>query len=142
KANFSNIIIYFFNIFLYLFLYKVFVCSCTPSYYGCFCELRNYCQPNPWYYNGGTCIATTNAYLCQCAYPYSGSNCEIVLSTRAPQSTCACVICPCPTATVTTYNPCIPNPCQNSGGCSVVQNTAQCFCQPAFTGYYCEYREL
>jgi hypothetical protein len=25
-----------------------FVCSCTSSYYGRCCEVRNYCQPNPW----------------------------------------------------------------------------------------------
>lgn len=25
-----------------------FVCSCTSSYYGRCCEIRNYCQPNPW----------------------------------------------------------------------------------------------
>ncbi|CAF0823533.1 unnamed protein product [Rotaria sordida] len=115
-----------------------FVCSCTPSYYGRCCELRNYCQPNPCY-NGGTCIATTNAYLCQCVYPYSGSNCEITLPTRPPQPTCPCIMCPCPTVTAATYNPCLPNPCQNNGGCSVAQNNAQCYCQSAFTGYYCEY---
>ena len=25
-----------------------YVCSCTPSYYGPCCEIRNYCLPNPW----------------------------------------------------------------------------------------------
>ncbi|CAF1386001.1 unnamed protein product [Rotaria sp. Silwood1] len=116
-----------------------FICTCSPSYYGRCCELRNYCQPNPCY-NGGTCIATTNAYLCQCIYPYTGSNCEITIAAQAPQLTCACIICPCPTATAVTHNPCVPNPCQNNGGCNAVQNTAQCFCQAAFTGYYCEYQ--
>jgi hypothetical protein len=25
-----------------------YVCSCTPSFYGPCCEIRNYCIPNPW----------------------------------------------------------------------------------------------
>ncbi len=33
----------------------------------------------------------------------------------------------------------LPNPCQNNGGCAVTQNVAQCYCQPAFTGYYCQF---
>jgi hypothetical protein len=57
-------------------------------------------------YNGGTCISTTTAYICQCTYPFSGSNCEIRLATQAPQSTCACVLCPCPTPAPTATNPC------------------------------------
>ena len=31
-----------------LFHFSAFVCSCTASYYGRCCEVRNYCQPNPW----------------------------------------------------------------------------------------------
>lgn len=27
---------------------SAFVCSCSASYYGRCCEVRNYCQPNPW----------------------------------------------------------------------------------------------
>ncbi|CAF1350322.1 unnamed protein product, partial [Adineta ricciae] len=115
-----------------------FVCTCTASYYGRCCEVRNFCQPNPCY-NGGTCVATTNAYICQCTYPYSGSNCEMAIATRAPQPSCACILCPCPTPAPMSTNPCLPNPCQNNGGCAVVQNNPQCYCQPAFTGYYCQY---
>ncbi|CAF3618197.1 unnamed protein product [Adineta steineri] len=115
-----------------------FTCSCTSSYYGRCCELRNFCQPNPCY-NGGACIPTTNAYVCSCVYPNSGSNCELRIATPAPQSSCACILCPCPTPTTTTTNPCLPNPCQNNGGCAVTQNTAQCYCPSAFTGYYCQY---
>ncbi|UJR31039.1 hypothetical protein I4U23_018549 [Adineta vaga] len=115
-----------------------FICSCTSSYYGRCCEIRNYCQPNPCY-SGGTCVATTNAYICQCTYPNSGSNCELRIATQAPQSNCACILCPCPTPAPAAANPCLPNPCQNNGGCAVVQNNAQCYCQPAFTGYYCQY---
>lgn len=28
--------------------FSAFVCSCTASYYGRCCEVRNYCQPSPW----------------------------------------------------------------------------------------------
>lgn len=115
-----------------------FVCSCTASYYGRCCEVRNYCQPSPCY-NGGTCVATSNAYICQCTYPYSGSNCELTLATRPSQPTCACILCPCPTPAATSTNPCLPNPCQNNGGCAVVQSAAQCYCPAAFTGYYCQF---
>jgi len=115
-----------------------YVCSCTPSYYGRCCELRNYCQPNPCY-NGGTCVATYNGYLCQCTFPNSGSNCEIIIPTVAPRPTCACIICPCPLPTTNVINPCLPNPCQNNGGCAVVQNTPQCYCQPTYAGSHCQY---
>ncbi|CAF2086668.1 unnamed protein product [Rotaria magnacalcarata] len=116
-----------------------FACSCSSSYYGRCCEIRNFCQPSPCY-NGGSCIATTNAYICQCTYPYTGSNCETAIATRAPQPMCPCILCPCPTPAPVETNPCLPNPCQNNGGCSAAQNIPQCHCQPAYSGYYCEYR--
>ncbi|CAF1627731.1 unnamed protein product [Rotaria magnacalcarata] len=115
-----------------------YVCSCTPSYYGPCCELRNYCLPNPCY-NGGSCVATTTGYLCQCSFPFTGSNCEGLITTPMPRPTCACVICPCPTPVVTVVNPCLPNPCQNNGGCAVQQNLARCYCPTSFTGYYCQF---
>ncbi|CAF3378373.1 unnamed protein product [Rotaria socialis] len=115
-----------------------YVCSCTPSYYGPCCELRNYCIPNPCY-NGGSCVATTTGYLCQCSFPFTGSNCEALITTPMPRPVCACVICPCPTPVVTVVNPCLPNPCQNNGGCAVQQNLARCYCPTSFTGYYCQF---
>ncbi|CAF1227611.1 unnamed protein product [Rotaria sordida] len=115
-----------------------FVCSCTPSYYGPCCEIRNYCIPNPCY-NGGSCVATTTGYLCQCSFPFTGSNCETLITTPVPRPVCACVVCPCPTPVVTMVNPCLPNPCQNNGGCAVVQNIARCYCPGSFRGYYCQF---
>jgi hypothetical protein len=90
-------------------------------------------------YNGGSCVATTTGYLCQCSYPYTGPNCEGIIVTRAPQPPCACVVCPCPTPVVTVVNPCLPNPCQNNGGCAVVYNAARCYCPSSYTGYYCQF---
>jgi Notch-like protein len=115
-----------------------FVCSCTPSYYGRCCEIRNYCLPNPCY-NGGSCVATSTGYICQCSFPFTGSNCETLITTPAPRPVCACVICPCPAPVVTIVNPCLPNPCQNNGGCAVLQNIARCYCPTSFTGYYCQF---
>jgi hypothetical protein len=91
-------------------------------------------------YNGGSCVATTTGYLCQCSYPYTGSNCEGVIP--PPQPLCACVLCPCPSPVLTAVNPCLPNPCQNSGGCAVVFNSARCYCPSSFTGYYCQFGTL
>lgn len=112
-----------------------YVCSCTPSFYGPCCELRNYCIPNPCQ-NGGSCVSTTTGYICQCSYPATGPNCEAIIQ---PRPVCACVVCPCPVPTVTVVNPCLPNPCQNNGGCAVVLNVARCYCPNSFSGYYCQF---
>jgi hypothetical protein len=89
-------------------------------------------------YNGGSCVATTTGYLCQCSYPFTGSNCEAAV-TPAPRPVCACIICPCPTPVVNVINPCLPNPCQNNGGCAVFQQVARCYCPTSYTGYYCQF---
>ncbi len=58
-------------------------------------------------YSGGTCVATTNAYICQCTYPYAGSNCEQTVTIRTPSNNCACILCPCPTPVPAATNPCL-----------------------------------
>lgn len=89
-------------------------------------------------FNGGSCVATTTGYLCQCSYPYTGPSCEAVIP-PPPRPACACVVCPCPAPVVTVVNPCLPNPCQNNGGCAVISNAARCYCPNSFTGYYCQF---
>jgi len=82
----------------------------------------------------------------------------VAIVTRAPCTTCACVVTPCPTTVVT--NPCLPNPwlvlsldifhvclcfslySQNTGGCGVVNNAAQCWCSNYYVGYYCQFSML
>ena len=88
--------------------------------------------------NGGSCTSTTTGYLCQCQYPYTGPSCEGII---VPRPACACVVCPCPAPvpTAVIVNPCLPNPCQNNGGCGVVQNAARCYCPNTYTGYYCQF---
>ena len=84
-------------------------------------------------------MATTTGYICQCSFPFTGSNCETLITTPAPIPFCACVVCPCPQPVVTIVNPCLPNPCQNNGGCAVVQNLARCYCPTSYSGYYCQF---
>ena len=33
---------------IYSLFFLAYVCSCTPSFYGPCCEIRNFCIPNPW----------------------------------------------------------------------------------------------
>ncbi|GBM69948.1 Abnormal pharyngeal pumping eat-20 [Araneus ventricosus] len=35
-------------------------------------------------------------------------------------------------------NPCVPNPCQNDGTCSVIDGRFMCFCSELFSGEFCE----
>ncbi|CAF2480711.1 unnamed protein product [Rotaria sp. Silwood2] len=127
-----------------------FVCQCPSGFYGMRCESRNYCMPNPCC-NNGLCTQTTTGYICSCTFPYTGTNCQQMITTtttttttttvatRAPcGGSCACIITPCPMVIVT--NPCVPNPCQNMGGCAVQNRAARCFCPDSYQGYYCQFR--
>jgi hypothetical protein len=120
------------------------VCRCPPGYYGTRCETRDYCTPNPCA-NNGYCMQTPAGYTCSCLSPYTGTNCQQIITTttttiatRAPCTTCGCIVIPCPTVVVT--NVCSPNPCQNMGGCAVQNNAARCWCPDSYQGYYCQYR--
>ncbi|CAF1628166.1 unnamed protein product, partial [Adineta ricciae] len=137
-----------------------YLCQCPNGYYGTRCEYRNYCIPNPCS-NNGACIQTTTGYVCQCSYPFTGTNCQQMITTTTTTTTtstttttttttntittrppscpsCVCIVTPCPVVIVT--NPCLPNPCQNMGGCSVQNNAAQCWCSNYYAGYYCQFR--
>ncbi|CAF1195303.1 unnamed protein product [Didymodactylos carnosus] len=105
-----------------------FLCQCPSGYYGVCCEFRSFCQPNPCN-NGGVCTQTSTGYVCACQTPFTGSNCQ----TGKP--TCVST---CP-STVVVYNPCLPNPCQNQGGCAVQSNAVHCWCPDAYYGFYCQY---
>ncbi|CAF4064985.1 unnamed protein product [Adineta steineri] len=124
-----------------------YLCQCPTGYYGTRCESRNYCMPNPCA-NNGLCTQTTTGYICSCLHPYTGTNCQQIitttttatttLATRAPcDGGCCCIVIPCPTIVIT--NPCLPNPCQNNGGCAVQNNAARCWCPDSTQGYYCQY---
>ncbi len=70
--------------------------------------------------NGGSCYLTSIGFACACLNSYSGTCCEITLAAS---------------------NPCLINPCINSGTCQVVAaNTYRCVCQSGFLGVRCEQR--
>ena len=48
--------------------------------------------------NGGTCVGSSNSYTCYCLAGYTGINCELAI------------------------NPCVNNPCLNSGLCTQTAN--------------------
>ncbi|CAF0950672.1 unnamed protein product [Rotaria sordida] len=125
-----------------------YVCQCPNGFYGTRCECRNYCIPNPCL-NNGLCTQTTSGYICSCTFPYTGTNCQQVITTTTTTTTtvatrppcgnaCACIVTPCPFVIVT--NPCVPNPCQNMGGCAVQNRAARCWCSDGYQGYYCQFR--
>ncbi|CAF5074067.1 unnamed protein product, partial [Rotaria socialis] len=62
------------------------------GFYGTRCESRNYCMPNPCA-NNGLCTQTTTGYICSCSFPYTGTNCQQIISTTttttvAPRAPC------------------------------------------------------
>ncbi|XP_072051926.1 hyalin-like [Amphiura filiformis] len=97
-------------------------CSCSPCFYGQYCENRvDQCQ-NHKCQNGAICQAVPNSctdYTCVCSGCFQGAMCNIA------------------------YNPCTsgPNPCLNGALCNNLPEycTAfECQCQGCFTGYRCE----
>jgi len=65
--------------------------------------------------NGGTCLQTSNGYVCQCTAGFTGTNCEKI-------------------------NRCNTSPCRNGGTC-IIDNCAAgyiCRCPTDWIGYDCE----
>ena len=99
----------------------------------------------------------SNAYRCECVHPYIGSNCELVdgcfelclnggtcVGSGSNNASCTCVVgfygkkCQ-------FYNPCLSNPCKNSGSCSIrnfenstLPSTYICKCIFGYFGDTCE----
>jgi hypothetical protein len=86
---------------------------CPAGFQGHDCELElTFCDPNPCL-NGGTCLDTPTAAICDCAVGFSGDRCQI------------------------NDDDCAPNPCQNDGVCSDAVNAYSCKCLPGFQGDVC-----
>ncbi|CAG5127770.1 unnamed protein product, partial [Candidula unifasciata] len=97
------------------------VCVCPMGVSGRLCEVvSDPCAIHIICINGGTCVyrplATPSAY-CLCPIGYAGKSCQI-----RPR------------------DPCTPNPCENSGRCTVSSGVKgyECKCQGPFTGDNCE----
>ena len=126
-------------------------CDCNhTSFTGPTCEEEidpcrdDICQ------NGGTCVSLGgDAMECECTDGFTGSQCEDVIDN------CPCLnggycerlegvqICFCPEEFVGPLceypNPCLPNPCNNGGTCTVQRGyTHTCTCDQGWTGSACE----
>ncbi|XP_070544275.1 uncharacterized protein [Ptychodera flava] len=105
--------------------------------------------------NGGTCMAFSHTWHCQCPDNYFGVRCENAYSC-ANSNPCSnggtCVqtehsyFCECQSdyygdACEIELTPCSSNPCANGGMCFVadgIPGDFLCECQPDYTGEYCE----
>jgi hypothetical protein len=73
-----------------------YVCVCTSSFTGKYCDIVvNRCASSPCY-NGGTCRNTLNEYSCLCLPDFTGSNCDIFIQTTTTTT---------PTTTTPNYSP-------------------------------------
>ncbi|XP_071793451.1 neurogenic locus notch homolog protein 4-like [Asterias amurensis] len=72
--------------------------------------------------NGGTCRMSHGTAICACGVHWSGNRCQDV---RVPS------------LRRNTENPCLPNPCQNSGFCMPGVPSFRCICSNGFTGTTC-----
>ncbi|KAK0072795.1 hypothetical protein PV325_010780, partial [Microctonus aethiopoides] len=71
------------------------------------------CASNPCVH--GSCLPHGNEFICRCSPGYTGPTCA------------------------TTVSPCVPNPCKNSGICTITPaRTASCECTAAYSGPRCE----
>ncbi|XP_065222037.1 basement membrane-specific heparan sulfate proteoglycan core protein isoform X4 [Planococcus citri] len=82
------------------------------STFGDICRSKMPCQ------NGGICKTTRDTYKCDCAFSFSGTNCE--------RQKDMCEI--------------MNNPCQNNAKCVGTSNSLKCYCDLGFTGEHCERR--
>ncbi|RMZ96451.1 neurogenic locus notch -like protein [Brachionus plicatilis] len=113
------------------------ICICPPNYTGTKCEIciaapvtvpattKSTCQTQVFCLNGGTCRPTNYSPYAMCICPpnYTGSRCEICVSSP-----------------VTSSPGCLANYCLNGGTCESISMDpyVSCRCPPNFTGTRCE----
>ncbi|UJR28908.1 hypothetical protein I4U23_010126 [Adineta vaga] len=115
-------------------------CECPPLYTGARCEsfagaltttttvvpgVRP-CSSSPCQ-NGGTCYSDMINFICTCLPNWTGPTCSIPMSIIVTTTTVGPV-----------GNPCLPNPCQNSGACYRNGMVFACACRAPWTGVTCE----
>ncbi|MFH4976923.1 hypothetical protein AB6A40_003632 [Gnathostoma spinigerum] len=130
-------------------------CICTLDFYGTICEHAVECDSGRMKCVHGKCFVGTEGPVCECEDGYSGKYCEVqsdkcegvdcnggVCSETNGQQMCAC-----PEGRFGNFcenkNPCIPNPCQNSGKCQQLSSEMglefSCTCLQGFSGKICEF---
>ncbi|KAL7990822.1 hypothetical protein Chor_014252 [Crotalus horridus] len=93
-----------------------YVCTCSPGYYGNNCQyggprISNACSSNPCQ-NEGTCLESSQGYMCECLEGYTGTDCRDKLSEDCE--------------------------CRNGGKC-LDGNVTVCHCPPGYFGLLCEF---
>lgn len=138
---------------------QTFRCRCLSGFTGSLCETttnQGPCNPNPCQ-NGGQCFVDSGSNTARCSCVdrrWTGSTCtQNICSVSNPCVRGTCVpqvntdpTCDCPSGytgdrcqTLISSNLCSPNPCQNSGVCSISGNTFSCDCRDRrFGGSRCD----
>ena len=100
-------------------------CICPTGFSGDCCETdapSTACSSNPCGSDSDQHFQCDNLahglYICSCKAGWTGSDCDQAI------------------------DPCDPNPCQNSGTCSVNNSTFSCSCDSSYTGQICECKVL
>ncbi|CAF4489200.1 unnamed protein product [Rotaria socialis] len=105
-------------------------------------ETPEFCSPNPCQ-NGGTCLSTSNTFLCLCELPWSGAICTTYELITNFTSTTTAVTTTTILTTVTVSNvptACASQPCKNGGTCVPIGSSYSCFCGTTsiYTGKNCD----
>ncbi|XP_031570057.1 fibropellin-1-like isoform X2 [Actinia tenebrosa] len=139
-----------------------FRCECSSHYSGVLCQnTRNPCEQNPCGHNG-RCLASGDSYVCVCEPGFSGTTCEVHLTTMCQgcdmNAKCIAGKCVClpgfngngnvcevlyshgsnETQHESVPSKCHPNPCYNGGICKETEKSFTCECVDNFVGLTCQ----
>ncbi|XP_071824330.1 uncharacterized protein [Apostichopus japonicus] len=159
-----------------------YTCVCPSGFSGINCNMivvpgADLCLGNPCrnrgtcfvsYHSGSTSVFYTPQYICLCANGFTGTDCQLLVSSFPSQNICATTAigsCQNGGSCVNTYNSfsreesyiceclglangqncqifvtdaCLSSPCLNSGTCVSQNGGFRCICNPAFQGTFCQ----
>ncbi|XP_065829855.1 uncharacterized protein [Oscarella lobularis] len=126
-----------------------FSCACRTGYNGTRCERDvKECASNPCQ-NGGQCIDGIGGYSCICSPGYFGLHCNVKAVQCAiclnggkcrndGSNLCDCAIGYAGVICQSRVDYCSPQPCQNSGTCTMTKTGYACACTNDFKGVNCD----